>query len=101
MIRLLVVDDHPVVTAGLAAELANEPDMEVVASAGTVEDAIRLIEQTVPDVVIADVLFELVPEASGLSIAMAGIYARRSCSSPTTRRRRRSGPPGNTAQPGT
>lgn len=57
MIRLLVVDDHPVVTAGLAAELANEPDMEVVASAGTVEDAIRLIEQTVPDVVIADVLF--------------------------------------------
>jgi DNA-binding NarL/FixJ family response regulator len=57
-IRLIVVDDHPVVGFGLIGELANEPNMEVVASPLTIEEAIPLIEREKPDVVIADVVFE-------------------------------------------
>jgi DNA-binding NarL/FixJ family response regulator len=57
-IRLVVVDDHPIVGFGLIGELANDPDMEVVATPLTVEESIPIIERELPDVVIADVVFE-------------------------------------------
>ncbi len=53
-IRLLIVDDHPVVRAGLRMMLANEQDFEIVGEATTGEDAIQLVAQLAPDVVLMD-----------------------------------------------
>lgn len=54
MIRLLVADDHPVVRAGLAGLLSDEPGFEVVAEAADGEEAVRLAAATRPDVVLMD-----------------------------------------------
>lgn len=54
-IRLLLVDDHPVMRAGLANLLALEKDFEVVAQADDGETALRLWQQHRPDVCLLDV----------------------------------------------
>jgi two-component system, NarL family, response regulator NreC len=53
-IRVLLVDDHQVVRAGLRALLNLEPDMEVVGEAGTGEAALERIGAVRPDVVVLD-----------------------------------------------
>ena len=53
-IRVLAVDDHPVVRAGIAAMVATEPDLEVVAEARDGAEAIALFEARRPDVVLMD-----------------------------------------------
>ncbi|ACZ83933.1 response regulator [Streptosporangium roseum] len=52
--RLFLVDDHPVVRAGLVALLGGEHDMEVVGEAADGEDALRGIASHEPDVVLMD-----------------------------------------------
>ncbi|KRE60450.1 response regulator transcription factor [Nostocoides sp. Soil756] len=54
MIRLLVVDDHPVVRAGMVAVLGEEPDLEVVGEAGHGAEALALVPRLRPDVVLMD-----------------------------------------------
>lgn len=54
MIRLLIADDHPVVRAGLAGLLSDEPGLEVVAEAADGDEAVRLAAATRPDVVLMD-----------------------------------------------
>lgn len=54
-IRLLLVDDHPVMRAGLANLLSLEKDFEVVAQADDGETAIRLWRERAPDVCLLDV----------------------------------------------
>lgn len=54
MIRLLIADDHPVVRAGLAGLLSDEPGFEVVAEASDGDEAVRLAAATHPDVVLMD-----------------------------------------------
>src|ERR1041385_6041632 len=54
-IRILVVDDHPVVRRGIVSLLSNHNDFEVVGEADTVRSALMLIEQRTPDVVLLDV----------------------------------------------
>lgn len=53
-IRLLVVDDHPVVRDGLKGMLASQQDLELVGEAGNGEEAIRLADELRPDVVLMD-----------------------------------------------
>lgn len=53
-IRILLVDDHPVLRSGLDALLALEPDMEVVGQASTGEEGIEKTRLLRPDVVVMD-----------------------------------------------
>jgi DNA-binding NarL/FixJ family response regulator len=52
--RLLVVDDHPAVRAGLRGVLADEDDFEVVAAVGSAEAALRVAESEAIDVAVVD-----------------------------------------------
>jgi DNA-binding NarL/FixJ family response regulator len=53
-IRVLIVDDHPVVRSGLHALLAQKPDLEVVGQAGSGAEALEVVAATAPDVVLCD-----------------------------------------------
>lgn len=63
MTRVLIVDDHELFRAGVRAQL--EPEVDVVGEAAGVEDAIRLIEQGAPDVVLLDVHM---PDGGGVEV---------------------------------
>lgn len=53
-IRVLVIDDHPVVRFGLAAIVSTQQDMSVVAQAGSGEDALQLFRRHQPDITLMD-----------------------------------------------
>jgi DNA-binding NarL/FixJ family response regulator len=59
VIRVLVVDDHPVVRHGLVSILRYEPDIEVVGAAADGQEALRLILEQQPDVVLLDLRLPL------------------------------------------
>lgn len=61
-ITLVLADDHAVVRSGLRMLLDSEPDLQVVAEAGTTEDAVRLTRTHRPQVLILDLNM---PQASG------------------------------------
>ncbi len=56
MITILIVDDHEVVRQGVRAYLSAQPDLEVVAEAGSGEEAVRLAAEIVPDVALMDLV---------------------------------------------
>jgi DNA-binding NarL/FixJ family response regulator len=62
-LRLVVVDDHEVVRQGLVALLDRRPNFQVVAEAGTVEEALAQTRRFQPDIVIMDVRL---PDGSGI-----------------------------------
>lgn len=56
-VRVVVADDHPVVRAGVAALLATDPGIEVVAQAATPEEAVEAARTHAPDLVLMDLQF--------------------------------------------
>jgi DNA-binding NarL/FixJ family response regulator len=54
MIRILCVDDHPLVRKGIAAILANESDMHLAGEAGSGQEAIDAFRRVRPDVTLMD-----------------------------------------------
>ncbi|KQR39943.1 response regulator transcription factor [Microbacterium sp. Leaf159] len=66
MIRLVIADDHPIVRAGLTALFSLEPDLEVVAEAGTPDEAVACAERENPDVVLMDLQFGSQTKTTGV-----------------------------------
>jgi two-component system, NarL family, response regulator NreC len=64
-IRVLIVDDHALVRAGLAMLVNAEDDLEAVGEAGSARDAIFEARSTNPDVVLMDVVM---PDESGIDV---------------------------------
>ncbi|WP_030925487.1 response regulator [Streptosporangium amethystogenes] len=54
MIRLILVDDHPVVRSGIRAMLTGQPDFELIGEAATGEEGVELARTLAPDVVLMD-----------------------------------------------
>lgn len=67
-IRILTVDDHPLLRQGIATLLADEPDMSVVAEAITGREAVEQFRKHRPDVTLMDLQL---PEMSGLEATIA------------------------------
>jgi len=54
-IRLLLVDDHPIVLDGIRSHLCAQPEFEVVGDAANGQEALRKAKLTLPDVVLLDI----------------------------------------------
>jgi DNA-binding NarL/FixJ family response regulator len=67
-IRILVVDDHPVVRKGVAGLVDGQPDMSIVGQASNGREAIQQFRAHHPDIVLMDLLM---PEMSGLDALIA------------------------------
>ena len=66
MITVAIVDDHPIVRAGMRAILEAAEDIAVVAEAGSGGEALQLVEEYAPDVLILDINL---PDKSGIDVA--------------------------------
>lgn len=67
MIRVAIVDDHPIVRAGLRAVLETAKDIEVVSEGDCGADALRLVEETQPDVLVLDINL---PDVNGFEVSL-------------------------------
>jgi DNA-binding NarL/FixJ family response regulator len=68
MIRVLCIDDHPVVLDGLSAIITMQPDMELAATASCGEKALLAFRQSKPDVTVVDLRL---PDMSGFDLIKA------------------------------
>jgi len=54
VIRIVVVDDHPIVRQGLVSALGDEADFEVVGAVGSAEEALDVVGRLAPEVLLLD-----------------------------------------------
>ena len=66
-IRILIVDDHPVVRDGLSGMFAGDPRFEVVGEAADGEEAVTMAEALAPDVVLMDLRMPRVDGATAIA----------------------------------
>ena len=84
MIRVLIVDDHPVVHDGVAAVLNRTPDIRLVESVDTIDAAVTAVDAATPDVVLLDIrlsgadglseIGKLLAARPGLRVVMFSAY---------------------------
>lgn len=65
LVRVFVVDDHPIVRKGLVMLIAQQPDMELAGEAESAEEALKGILRSNVDVVVADVFLK---DSSGIEL---------------------------------
>ena len=63
--KILLVDDHPLMTEGLRQLLASQAGLSICGIAGSVQQAIALVESTTPDLIITDLTL---PGRNGLEL---------------------------------
>ncbi len=71
-IRILIVDDHPLLQEGIALVVDHEPDMQLVGSAATGRESVEMFEKLRPGLVLMDLRL---PDMSGID-AMIAIRAK-------------------------
>jgi len=64
-VRVFLLDDHEIVRRGVVAVIDAEPDMEVVGEAGTVAEALEVVQGCSPDVAVLDIRLG---EGSGVEV---------------------------------
>jgi DNA-binding NarL/FixJ family response regulator len=57
VIRVLIVDDHPIVREGVTAVLERERDIDVIGAAATIDEGFRMASKLGPDVILLDLKF--------------------------------------------
>lgn len=62
-IRIFIADDHAIVRRGIQSLIATEPGMEVIDEASNGKDAVRLVQELNPDVILMDMVM---PEMDGV-----------------------------------
>ncbi len=65
MIRMVVVDDDPLVRTGLRLILGADSELEIVGEAGDGDNALRIVGETSPDIVLLDIRM---PRMDGLAV---------------------------------
>ena len=68
MIKVLLVEDHPIVREGVTTVLERERDIDVVGAAGTISEGLRLAAKLNPDVVLLDLKLTAGPQTDGLDV---------------------------------
>ncbi|MGP4113341.1 response regulator [Streptomyces sp. 4N509B] len=71
-LRIVLVDDHTVMRAGLVALLAAEPTIEVVGEAGNGRDAVDLVRRLEPDVALVDLRMPVLDGVGATAEIVAG-----------------------------
>jgi DNA-binding NarL/FixJ family response regulator len=67
-VRIVIVDDHPILRQGLRSLLEREPDLQVVGEASSPGEALAVVERSHPTIVLLDMKLSPAADSDGLSV---------------------------------
>ncbi|OPX84270.1 MAG: Transcriptional regulatory protein LiaR [Pelotomaculum sp. PtaB.Bin104] len=83
-IKLLIVDDHPMIREGLVAMLGSSKDLDIIGCCSNAQEALEFVRNTVPDVILMDINMqkmngieatrEITAQIPGIKVIMLTIY---------------------------